>query len=182
MAIYCRVNVAKVLIAKARENCAQIIVAQLSTRTIHAHRTKSCARMRNSNEIATNISTRTSSRRYDDEFRGCASLTTKQCEFAYARHLARKLTPCCLRPCRARPVPRQAVRSARGTASTIHSQVRLRAQNATDAGSPPCSPQIPSFNFGRILRPRSVAIRINSPTPSRSIDTNGSAGKIPFDV
>jgi hypothetical protein len=47
-------------------------------------------------------------------------------------------------------------------------------QNATETGSPPCSPQMPSLRPGRALRPRSVAMRTSSPTPPRSIVTNGS--------
>ena len=43
-------------------------------------------------------------------------------------------------------------------------------QNSTDDGSPPCSPQIPTLRSGRVLRPRSIAILTNWPTPSRSIE------------
>ena len=39
-------------------------------------------------------------------------------------------------------------------------------QNSTDDGSPPCSPQMPTLRSGRVRRPRSMPIRINSPTPS----------------
>jgi len=44
-------------------------------------------------------------------------------------------------------------------------------------GSPPCSPQIPSFNFLFWLNPFSTAISIKSATPS-SIETKGSIEKI----
>jgi fructose-1,6-bisphosphatase len=37
-------------------------------------------------------------------------------------------------------------------------------QKSIDAGSPPCSPQMPTFNAGRVFRPRSVPIRTNWPT------------------
>ena len=44
------------------------------------------------------------------------------------------------------------------------------------SGSPPCSPQMPSFRSARAERPFSTPIRTSAPTPSRSIDTNGSQG------
>ena len=37
------------------------------------------------------------------------------------------------------------------------------------SGSPPCSPQMPIFRSGRVLRPFSTAIFISWPTPSWSI-------------
>src|ERR1022692_1619896 len=39
-----------------------------------------------------------------------------------------------------------------------------RWQNSTELGSPPCSPQMPSLMSGRVWRPFSTAIFINSPT------------------
>src|SRR3569623_747483 len=42
------------------------------------------------------------------------------------------------------------------------------------AGSPPCSPQMPSLMSGLVSRPRCAAISISSPTPSTSMLTNGS--------
>jgi len=36
---------------------------------------------------------------------------------------------------------------------------------AIEAGSPPCSPQIPIFRFFRVFLPRSIATLISSPTP-----------------
>src|SRR5438132_1261313 len=51
-------------------------------------------------------------------------------------------------------------------------------QKAIDDGSPPCSPQIPILRSGRVLRPRSMAMRIIAPTPSRSSTWKGSAGMI----
>ena len=58
--------------------------------------------------------------------------------------------------------------------------MRTRWQNSTDEGSPPCSPQIPIFRSGRTRRPRSMPMRISSPTPSWSSTENGSWGKSPL--
>ena len=54
-----------------------------------------------------------------------------------------------------------------------------RWQNFTDSGSPPCSPQMPTFRFGRVMRPRSVPIFTSCPTPSWSRTAKGSCLKIP---
>ena len=50
------------------------------------------------------------------------------------------------------------------------------------AGSPPCSPQIPNLRFFFSKRPLSVAILINSPTPSTSSVSKGSEAKILFSL
>ena len=55
-------------------------------------------------------------------------------------------------------------------------------QNSTEFGSPPCSPQMPISSFGLVLRPFSTPIRITSPTPSRSMEMNGSDARIPVSV
>ena len=67
------------------------------------------------------------------------------------------------RPCRERPGRRRGVRSARETANTIRSRARPRGRTRPRPG-------------------RRRVRRMSSPTPSRSIDTNGSAGKMPFDL
>ena len=59
---------------------------------------------------------------------------------------------------RAPPAPRPAARSARGRASRRRSRARPARRSAIEAGSPPCSPQMPSLRSGRAARPRSAAI------------------------
>src|SRR5215210_7480043 len=57
---------------------------------------------------------------------------------------------------------------------------RLRqVVGATDSGSPPCSPQMPSLRSSLTLRPRSTAMRISSPTPSWSRNSNGLRSRTP---
>ena len=51
--------------------------------------------------------------------------------------------------------PRRA-RSARGTASSSRSRARPCWKNAIESGSPPCSPQMPSFRSGLRLHGRST--------------------------
>jgi hypothetical protein len=55
--------------------------------------------------------------------------------------------------------PPPVARWARGMAKRLHSPE-----------SPPCSPQMPTFSFGRVILPCSVAQRISSPTPLVSSD------------
>ena len=53
-----------------------------------------------------------------------------------------------------------------------------RSQNATEAGSPPCSPQMPSLRSGRVARPRSAASGPARPRrPGRGV-WNGSPWKM----
>ena len=52
------------------------------------------------------------------------------------------------RPRRAPPGPRRAGRAARGRASTRRSRARGRGRTRPSAGSPPCSPQMPSLISG----------------------------------
>ena len=47
-------------------------------------------------------------------------------------------------------------------------------------GSPPCSPQIPISKSGWDDRPRSTAMLISWPTPSRSKTWNGFSGRMPL--
>ena len=65
------------------------------------------------------------------------------------------------------PAPPPAARSARGRASRRRSRGPTRWQNSTEAGSPPCSPQMPSLRSG--VR-RAAALdgdaRSAAPTPS----------------
>ena len=56
-----------------------------------------------------------------------------------------------------RPGPRRGGRSARGRASTRRSRARPSSQKRIEAGSPPCSPQMPSFSSGFALRPSFAA-------------------------
>ncbi len=61
-------------------------------------------------------------------------------------------------PLRAQPpAPPQAAPPAHGRASTTHNRVPTFSQIPMDAGSPPCSPQMPSLIPGRVFRPRSAA-------------------------
>jgi len=53
-------------------------------------------------------------------------------------------------------------------------ETAIQAQKAIEAGSPPCSPQMPILIPARVERPRSAAILTSSPTPSRSMVANGS--------
>ncbi|OQA24580.1 MAG: Ribonuclease R winged-helix domain protein [Verrucomicrobia bacterium ADurb.Bin345] len=55
-----------------------------------------------------------------------------------------------------------------------------RVQKRMEAGSPPCSPQMPSLRVPRVLRPRSAAIATSSPTPSTSRVTKGSCSRMPW--
>jgi very-short-patch-repair endonuclease len=71
------------------------------------------------------------------------------------------------------PAPPPAARSARGRASRRHSRARRFSQKAIEAGSPPCSPQMPSLMSGRVSRAALAAIFTSSPTPSWSSETNG---------
>src|SRR4029078_5809135 len=48
-----------------------------------------------------------------------------------------------------------------------------------ERGSPPCSPQTPTFRPGFASRPRFVASKTSSPTPGWSSVANGSSGRIP---
>ena len=52
-------------------------------------------------------------------------------------------------------------------------------KKSIDAGSPPCSPQIPIFRSGRAARPSSTAVSTSFPTPSLSSDWKGSALRMP---
>src|SRR5437764_5746572 len=52
-------------------------------------------------------------------------------------------------------------------------------QNLTLSASPPCSPQMPTFRLGLVLRPCSTPQRISRPTPLVSRDWKGSAAKTP---
>ena len=81
-------------------------------------------------------------------------------------------------PCRARPGRRRGVRWARGTASTRRSRARSRGRTRPRRGRRRARRRCPTLSFGRVLRPRSTPIRISSPTPSRSMETNGSLGRI----
>src|SRR6476469_5423216 len=49
-----------------------------------------------------------------------------------------------------------------------------------DSGSPPCSPQNPSFRPGLVRRPSCAAISTSRPTPSPSMVSNGETVKTPF--
>ncbi len=49
-----------------------------------------------------------------------------------------------------------------------------------ELGSPPCSPQMPSFRSGLAFLPFSTAVLTSCPTPPRSITLKGSAGSIFF--
>mmetsp|Transcript_69740 Transcript_69740/g.153831 ORF Transcript_69740/g.153831 Transcript_69740/m.153831 type:complete len:376 (+) Transcript_69740:454-1581(+) len=49
-----------------------------------------------------------------------------------------------------------------------------------EVGSPPCSPQMPRSMSGLVARPRSTAVRTSSPTPSTSIESNGSRARMPL--
>ena len=88
-------------------------------------------------------------------------------------------TPSGRSPPPALPAPRPAAPPARGTGCTTRNPARLARRSAMEAGSPPCSPQIPSFRWFFVARPFSAAMRTISPTPSMSIETNGSFGRIP---
>ena len=46
-------------------------------------------------------------------------------------------------------------------------------KKSIDAGSPPCSPQMPSFSDGLASRPTQEASRTSQPTPGLSIVSNG---------
>src|SRR6266545_3404173 len=54
----------------------------------------------------------------------------------------------------------------------------VRLPNGLESGSPPCSPQTPTFSLALALRPRSVPSRTSCPTPTVSIDSKGSFGRI----
>ena len=86
-----------------------------------------------------------------------------------AGHSSLKRQPLPARP----PGPRRAARSGRGRASTRRSRGRRARRSATEAGSPPCSPQMPSFRSGRVARPRSTASSTSSPTPAWSSSGTG---------
>ena len=51
-------------------------------------------------------------------------------------------------------------------------------KNAIESGSPPCSPQIPSFRPGWASRPTHAASRTSHPTPGASIVSNGERSTI----
>ena len=55
------------------------------------------------------------------------------------------------------PAPPPAARSARGRARPRRNRGPIFSQKAIEAGSPPCSPQMPSLMSGRVARPRSAA-------------------------
>ena len=84
---------------------------------------------------------------------------------------------------RAPPAPPRDARSARGRASRTRSRARASWQKWIEAGSPPCSPQIPSLRpggrFAATLHGRSASVRRR--LPGRSSRT-GSAGRMPFCV
>ena len=46
-------------------------------------------------------------------------------------------------------------------------------KKAIDSGSPPCSPQMPSFRSGFASRPVQAPRRTSQPTPGLSIVSNG---------
>ena len=51
-------------------------------------------------------------------------------------------------------------------------------KKSIESGSPPCSPQTPSFSSGFVLRPSQAPIRTSWPTPGVSIVSNGERSKI----
>ena len=52
-----------------------------------------------------------------------------------------------------KPALLQGVRLVLGTENNSRSSTQTVSQNSIDIGSPPCSPQIPIFNFGFTDRP-----------------------------
>ena len=74
----------------------------------------------------------------------------------------------------ASPAPPRGARSARGTASSSRSRVRLRRRTIDD-GSPPCSPQTPILRSGRVARPFAAPSRRAGRRRSVSSEANGSS-------